>query len=110
MMHMMMMQNQMDKDRREQQNKADTEQREREYQLRREEMAIARKEARDQRQFMNLLFMSMLKQNGGIDNSNLTPPGPGPGNNACVPKGGDGSRVGGRGCALAAYIFSINLG
>ncbi len=45
-MYMMMMQ-----------HKSDSEQREREYQLRREEMAIAREEACDQRQMMNLLFM-----------------------------------------------------
>ena len=82
MMHMMMMQNRMDNDRREQQNKADSEQREREYQLRREEMAIAREEAREQRQFMNLLFMSMLNKNEGTDNSNPMPPSPRPGKNA----------------------------
>ena len=82
MMHMMMMQNRMDNDQREQQNKADAEQREREYQLCQEEMAIAHKEAHEQRQFMNLLFMSMLNKNGGTDNSNPAPPSPSPGKNA----------------------------
>jgi len=83
MMHMMMMQKKMDNERREQQNKIDAEQREREYQLRRDEMATAREEAREQRQLMNLMFMSMLSKNGGTDNRNSThpmPPSPGPGN------------------------------
>ncbi len=48
-MHMMMMQNQ-----REHQYKNEIEQREWEYQLHREEMAIVREEAREQRQLMNL--------------------------------------------------------
>ena len=56
-MHMMMMQNQMDNDQKEQQNRIDTkEQREWEYQLCWEEMAIAHKEACEQRKFMNLLL------------------------------------------------------
>jgi hypothetical protein len=87
MMHMMMMQNKMDNDRREEQNKIreeqnkiEADQREREYQLRREEMAIAREEAREQRQLMNLMFMTMLNKNGGTDNSNPAPPSPSPGN------------------------------
>ena len=78
MMHMMMMQNRMDNERREQietdrreQQDRIAEQREREYQLRREEMAVAREEAREQRQLMNLMFMSMLNRNGG---SNSNPP------------------------------------
>ena len=71
MMHMMMMQNRMDNERREQQYKNESEQREREYQLRREELAIARDEAWEQRQLTNLLFMSMLNKNGG---SNSNPP------------------------------------
>jgi hypothetical protein len=66
-MYMMMMQ-----------HKSDSEQREREYQLRREEMAIAREEARDQRQMMNLLFMQMLNRNGGGDSNQ--PPSPSPKN------------------------------
>jgi hypothetical protein len=53
-MYMMMMQ-----------HKSDTEQREWEYQLRWEKMAIAHEEACDQRQMMNLLFMQMLNRNGG---------------------------------------------
>ncbi len=60
LMYMMMMQSRMDNERREQQFKSESEQREREYQLRQEEMAIAREEAREQRQLMNLMFMSML--------------------------------------------------
>ncbi len=55
MMCMMMMQNCMDNEWREQQHKSDSEQREWEYQLRWEEMAIVREEARDQRQMMNLM-------------------------------------------------------
>ncbi len=47
------------------QHKSNSEQREWEYQLRQEEMAIARDEACDQRQMMNLLFMQMLNRNGG---------------------------------------------
>ena len=80
MMHMMMMQNKMDNDRRDEQNKIEAERRERDYQLRREEMEIARTEAREQRQLMNLMLMTMLNKNGGTDNSNPTPPSPGPGN------------------------------
>ncbi len=64
-MYMMMMQNRMDNERREQQHKSDSEQREREYKLRREEMAIVREEACDQRQMMNLMFMQMLNRNRG---------------------------------------------
>lgn len=70
MMHMMMMQGRMDNERREHQYKVEMEQREREYQLRREEMAIAREESREQRQMMNLMFMSMLNKNAGSDSNN----------------------------------------
>jgi hypothetical protein len=48
-MGMMMMQNRMDNKQRERQYKSESEQREREFQLRREEMAIVRKEAWAQR-------------------------------------------------------------
>jgi hypothetical protein len=65
MMYMMMMQNQMDNKRREQQHKSNSEQRGCEYQLHWEEMAIAHKEACDQRQMMNLMFMQMLSRPGG---------------------------------------------
>ena len=75
MMHMMMMQSRMDNERREQQYKNEADQREREYQLRREEMAIAREEAREQRQMMNLMFMTMLNRNAGGD-SKPQPPSP----------------------------------
>jgi hypothetical protein len=51
------------------QHKSDSEQREREYQLHREEMAIACEEACDQRQMTNLLFMQMLNRNGGGDSN-----------------------------------------
>jgi hypothetical protein len=37
----------------------------REYQLHREEMAIAREDARAQRQLMNVMMMAMLNRNGG---------------------------------------------
>ena len=84
-MGMMMMQNRADSEQREQQHKKEaeqreqqykieSEQREREFQLRREEMAIAREDARAQRQMMNMMFMSMLNKNGG-DSSN-PPPSP----------------------------------
>ncbi len=79
MMYMMMMQNRMDNERKEQQFKSESEQREREYQLHWEEMAITRKEAREQRQLMNLIFTSMLNKNGE-GNSN-PPPSPSPNNN-----------------------------
>jgi hypothetical protein len=55
------------------QHQSNIEQREREYQLRWEEMAIAHDEARDQRQMMNLLFMQMLNRNGGGGDSNQPP-------------------------------------
>ncbi len=66
-MHMMMMQGRLDNERREQQNKNKADQREREYQLRRKEMALAREEACEQRQMMNLMFMAMLNKNAGSD-------------------------------------------
>ncbi len=76
---MMMMQNKMGNNQREQQYKSESEQREQEYQLCREEMAIAREEAHTQRQMMsaqtqmmNAIFMSMLNKNGG-DSNNLPP-------------------------------------
>ena len=50
MMSMMMYQNRAESEQRERQSKIDAEQRDREYQLRREEMAIAREDARAQRQ------------------------------------------------------------
>jgi hypothetical protein len=65
MMNMMMMQSCMDNDQREPPFKSESEQREWEYQLCWEGMAIARKEAHEQRQLMNLMFMSMLNKNGG---------------------------------------------
>ena len=59
MMHMMMVQSRMNNERREHQYKIESKQREQEYQLRWEELANAREEAREQRQLMNLLFMSV---------------------------------------------------
>jgi hypothetical protein len=38
-------------------------------------MALAREEAHEQRQMMNLMFMAMLNKNAGSD-SNLHPPSP----------------------------------
>jgi hypothetical protein len=60
------------------QHKSDSEQREWEYQLCWEEMAIAHEEACDQRQMMNLLFMQMLNRNRGGDSNQ--PPSPSPKN------------------------------
>jgi hypothetical protein len=60
------------------QHKSNSEQREQEYQLHWEELAIAGDEARDQRQMMNLLFMQMLNRNGGGDSNQ--PPSPSPKN------------------------------
>ncbi len=51
------------------QNRAESEQREREYQLHREEMAIAREDARAHRQLMNVMMMAMLNRNGGGDST-----------------------------------------
>ena len=65
MMGMMIMQNRHESDQREQQNRIDAEQRDREYQLRREEMAIAREDACAQRQLMNVMLMAKLNRNGG---------------------------------------------
>ena len=71
-MGMMMMQNKMFNMQRERQYKSESEQREQEYQLCWEEMAIAHEEACLQRQMMsaqsqmmNAIFMSMLNKNGG---------------------------------------------
>ncbi len=50
----------METEQRERQMKADKEDRDREYQLRREEMAIQRKDNRAQRNMMNLMMMAML--------------------------------------------------
>ncbi len=72
MMGMMMMQNRLDNKQRERQYKSESEQREWEYQLCREEMGIVRKDARAQRQMMNVMLMLMLNKNGG-DNSNPLP-------------------------------------
>jgi hypothetical protein len=53
---------------REHQHKIGAKLREREYRLPREEMAIAPKDARAQRQLMNVMMMALLNKNGG-DNS-----------------------------------------
>ena len=57
------------------QNRIDQENRDQEYQLRCDEMAMAREEAHEQRQMMNLVFMTMLNENIGSD-SNPQPPSP----------------------------------
>jgi hypothetical protein len=49
---------------RERQHKIDAKLRERKYKLCREEMVIARKEARAQRQLMNVMMMLLLNKNG----------------------------------------------
>ena len=59
-MHTMMMQGHMENERKEQQYKNKVDQREHEYQLQHKEMALVCKEAREQRQMMNLMFMTML--------------------------------------------------
>ena len=65
MMSMMMYQNRAESEQRERQSRIDAEQRDWEYQLCREEMAIAREDARAQRQLMNVMMMAMLNKNGG---------------------------------------------
>jgi hypothetical protein len=75
MMHMMMMQGRMDNGRMEQQYKNEVDKREREYQLQCKEMVLTREEAREQRQMMNLMFMTMLNRNAG-SNSNPHPSSP----------------------------------
>jgi hypothetical protein len=57
------------------QYQSESEVREREFQLHREEMAIACKEACAQWQMMNVMLLTMLNKNGGQDNSN-PPPSP----------------------------------
>ncbi len=75
MMSMMMYQNRAESEQRERQSRIDAEQRDREYQLRREEMAIVREDAYAQRQLMNVMMMAMLNRNGGgiVLNLNLPP-------------------------------------
>jgi hypothetical protein len=66
MMNYFMFQNRMETEQRERQMKADKEDRDREYQLRREEMAIQREDNRAQRNMMNVMMMAMLGgQQGG---------------------------------------------
>jgi hypothetical protein len=69
MMSMMMMQSCMESEQRERQYRNESEQRECEYQLCWEDMAIARKDACVQRQMMNMMFLAMMNRNRG-DNSN----------------------------------------
>ncbi len=70
MMQMMMVQNHM----------LDQENRDREYQLHRDEMAMAHEEAHEQRQMMNLMFMAMLNKNIGRDSNHSNPQPPSPSN------------------------------
>ncbi len=79
---MMMHQSWMESEQREHQNeqrelqhRIDAELRECKYMLRHEEMAIAREEARAQRQLMNVMMMSLLNENGG-DNVPCPPGSP----------------------------------
>jgi hypothetical protein len=74
MMSMMMYQNRAELEQRERQSGIDAEQRYREYQLHREEMTIAREDARAQRQLMNVMMMAMLKQKRGGDSTQPRPP------------------------------------
>jgi hypothetical protein len=66
--------NRAESEQRERQSKIDAEQRDREYQLRREEMAIAREDAHAQKQLMNVMMMAMLNRNGGGDSTQPQPP------------------------------------
>jgi hypothetical protein len=75
-MYMMMIQRSMDNQWREQQFKSESEQREQECQLCWEEMAIACKEAHEQRQLMSLMFMSMLNKTGGATATHHLAPAP----------------------------------
>ncbi len=59
---------------RERQSKVEAEQRDREYQLRREEMAIAREDACTQRQVMNMMMIAMLNRNGEGGSTQPQPP------------------------------------
>jgi hypothetical protein len=65
MMQLMMVQNRMDQENRDQ-----------EYQLRRDEMAMVHGEAREQRQMMNLMFMAMLNKSIGSDSNHSNPQPP----------------------------------
>ena len=65
MMNYMMFQNKAEAEQRERQARVDREDREREYQLRREEMVMHHEENRAQRQMMNLMMMAMLGGNQG---------------------------------------------
>jgi hypothetical protein len=60
MMNYMMFQNRMETEQREHQMKADKEDRDREYQLRHEEMVIQREDNRAQHNMMNVMMMAML--------------------------------------------------
>ena len=74
MMSMMMYQNRAESEQRERQSRIDAEQRDREYQLRREEMAIAREDAHAQKQLMNVMMIGNAKQNRGGDSTQPQPP------------------------------------
>ncbi len=69
-----MYQNRAKLEQRERQSRIDAEQRDREYQLHREEMAIAREDACAQRQLMNVMMMAMLNKNGEEDSTQPRPP------------------------------------
>jgi hypothetical protein len=60
---------------RERQHKIDAKLREREYELHREEMAVAHEESCMQRQLMNVMMMSLFNKNGG-DNGPCPPASP----------------------------------
>jgi hypothetical protein len=69
-----MYQSRAESEQRERQFKIVAEQRDWEHQLCREEMAIAREDARAQRQLMNMMMMAMLNRNGGRDSTQPQPP------------------------------------
>ncbi len=79
-MHMMMIQNQMDNERREQQYKYELDRREEAFQVHCEEMAMACEGASEQRQMMNLILMAMLNKNVGGNSNHRNPQPPSPSN------------------------------
>ena len=60
-----MYQSQFELEQRGHQNRINAEQRDREHQLRREDMAIAHEDACAQRQLMNVMMMAILNRNWG---------------------------------------------
>ena len=83
MLNYMMFQNRVEAEQRERQAKTDKEDREREYQLRREELAMQREDNRAQRNMMNFMMMAMLGGQQGRQGQGTPLPN--------VPLGNDGN-------------------